>query len=72
MTAKKGGLGRNLDSLIPTPIKLSGTSQPIADRGEVPLSSISPKKNNHVPSLIATHLMNLQHQLKKLGFFNPR
>ena len=42
MSAKKGGLGRNLDSLIPTPIKLSGTSAPIADRGEVPLSSISP------------------------------
>jgi len=41
MSAKKGGLGRNLDSLIPTPIKLSGTSAPIADRGEVPLSSIS-------------------------------
>ena len=37
MSTKKGGLGRNLDSLIPTPIKLSGTSQPIADRGEVPL-----------------------------------
>ena len=30
MSTKKGGLGRNLDALIPTPIKLAGTSTPIA------------------------------------------
>ena len=35
MNARKGGLGRNLDSLIPTAIKLPGSETVIADRDEV-------------------------------------
>ena len=44
MSAKKGGLGRNLDSLIPTTIKSATTNEVVADRLEVALSSITPNQ----------------------------
>ena len=42
MSVRKGGLGRNLDSLIPTSIKAVGTETVVADRDEVLLSLIDP------------------------------
>jgi ParB family chromosome partitioning protein len=71
MSAKKGGLGRNLDSLIPTPIKLSGTSQPIADLGEVPLSSISPNPKQPRSVFDSDALNELAASIKEIGILQP-
>ena len=71
MSTKKGGLGRNLDSLIPTPIKLSGTSQPIADRGEVPLSSISPNPKQPRSIFDSEALNELAASIKEIGILQP-
>ena len=71
MSAKKGGLGRNLDSLIPKPIKLSGTSQPIADRGEVPLSSISPNPKQPRSVFDSDALNELAASIKEIGILQP-
>lgn len=58
MSTRKGGLGRNLDSLIPTPIRLTGVDTPIADRSEVPLQSIQPNPKQPRSVLILMHLQN--------------
>ena len=71
MSTKKGGLGRNLDSLIPTPIKLSGTSQPIADRGEVALSSISPNPKQPRSIFDSEALNELAASIKEIGILQP-
>jgi ParB family chromosome partitioning protein len=71
MSTKKGGLGRNLDSLIPTPIKLSGTSQPIADRGEVLLSSISPNPKQPRSVFDSEALNELAASIKEIGILQP-
>ncbi|NCU82936.1 MAG: hypothetical protein EBV67_04315 [Actinobacteria bacterium] len=34
MSSKKGGLGRNLDSLIPTPINRAGSNETVGERSE--------------------------------------
>ena len=46
MSVRKGGLGRNLDSLIPTSIKAVGTETVVADRDEVLLSLIDPDRKS--------------------------
>lgn len=71
MSAKKGGLGRNLDALIPTPIKLSGTSVPIADRGEVPLSAISPNPKQPRTIFDSDALNELAASIKEIGILQP-
>ena len=40
MAVKRGGLGTNLDSLIPTSLTVAGTE--VAQQNEIPLSHISP------------------------------
>ena len=40
MAIKRGGLGTNLDSLIPTSLTVAGTE--VAQQNEIPLSQISP------------------------------
>ena len=40
MAIKRGGLGTNLDSLIPTSLTVAGTE--VAQQNEVPVSQISP------------------------------
>jgi len=42
MSSKKGGLGRNLDSLIPTPINRVGSDETVGERSEIPLTWIKP------------------------------
>ncbi len=71
MSTRKGGLGRNLDSLIPTPIKLSGVDTPIADRGEILLSSISP--NPKQPRIVfdEDNLKELTASIKEIGILQP-
>lgn len=71
MSSKKGGLGRNLDSLIPTPIKLSGTTAPIADRGEVPLSSITPNPKQPRTIFDGESLNELAASIKEIGILQP-
>jgi ParB family chromosome partitioning protein len=71
MSTKKGGLGRNLDALIPTPIKLSGTSIPIADRGEVPLSSITPNPKQPRTIFDSDALNELAASIKEIGILQP-
>ena len=71
MSTKKGGLGRNLDALIPTPIKLSGTSRPIADRGEVPLSSITPNPKQPRTIFDSDALNELAASIKEIGILQP-
>jgi ParB family chromosome partitioning protein len=71
MSTKKGGLGRNLDALIPTPIKLSGTSVPIADRGEVPLSSITPNPKQPRTIFDSDVLNELAASIKEIGILQP-
>jgi ParB family chromosome partitioning protein len=71
MSTKKGGLGRNLDALIPTPIKLSGTSAPIADRGEVALSSITPNPKQPRTIFDSEALNELAASIKEIGILQP-
>ena len=71
MSTKKGGLGRNLDALIPTPIKLSGISVPIADRGEVPLSSITPNPKQPRTIFDSDALNELAASIKEIGILQP-
>ncbi len=71
MSTRRGGLGRNLDSLIPTPIKLLGVDTPIADRGEILLSSISP--NPKQPRIVfdEDNLKELTASIKEIGILQP-
>ena len=71
MTTKKGGLGRNLDSLIPTPIKLTGRTETIADRMEVPLTSITPNPRQPRTIFDSDALHELAASIKEIGILQP-
>jgi ParB family chromosome partitioning protein len=71
MTTKKGGLGRNLDSLIPTPIKLAGRTEIIADRMEVPLTSITPNPRQPRTIFDSDALHELATSIKEIGILQP-
>ena len=71
MTTKKGGLGRNLDSLIPTPIKLAGRTEAIADRMEVPLTSITPNPRQPRTIFDSDALHELAASIKEIGILQP-
>ena len=50
MSTRKGGLGRGLDSLIPTSLTTpitSNTGVTIADQGEVDINAIVPNPKQH-------------------------
>ena len=70
-TARKGGLGRNLDSLIPTPIKLSGVETPIADRASVPINSIQPNPKQPRTVFDDDSLKELAASIKEIGILQP-
>ena len=70
-TARKGGLGRNLDSLIPTPIKLSGVDAPIADRASVPIYSIRPNPKQPRTVFDDESLKELSASIKEIGILQP-
>jgi len=71
MTTKKGGLGRNLDSLIPTPIKLAGSTETIADRMQVPLTSITPNPRQPRTIFDSDALHELAASIKEIGILQP-
>jgi len=71
MVTKRGGLGRNLDSLIPTPIRAPGVSQPVAGKLEVPIQSVKP--NRHQPRSIFDDeaLQELAASIREIGILQP-
>ena len=71
MNARKGGLGRNLDSLIPTTIKLPGSETVIADRDEVLLSAIKPNPKQPRTVFDEDSLKELAASIKEVGLLQP-
>lgn len=71
MNARKGGLGRNLDSLIPTVIKLPGNETVIADRDEVLLSAIKPNPKQPRTVFDEDALKELAASIKEVGVLQP-
>ncbi|MFM1796931.1 MAG: hypothetical protein RL733_712 [Actinomycetota bacterium] len=71
MSAKKGGLGRNLDSLIPTAIKSTSTNEIVADRLEVPLSAITPNPKQPRTIFDSEALHELAASIKEIGILQP-
>jgi len=71
MSTKKGGLGRNLDSLIPTSIKSTTTNEIVADRLEVALSSITPNPKQPRTIFDSEALHELAASIKEIGILQP-
>jgi ParB family chromosome partitioning protein len=71
MTTKRGGLGRNLDSLIPTPIRASGVEAPVAGRLEVDIDSIRPNPKQPRSIFDDSELMELAASIKEIGILQP-
>ena len=69
MSAKRGGLGTNLDSLIPTSLTVAGNE--VAQQNEVSIDSISP--NPRQPRLVfdETALNELTASIKEIGILQP-
>jgi ParB family chromosome partitioning protein len=71
MTTKRGGLGRNLDSLIPTPIRASGVEAPVAGRLEVDIESIRPNPKQPRNIFDDSELSELAASIKEIGILQP-
>jgi ParB family chromosome partitioning protein len=71
MTTKRGGLGRNLDSLIPTPIRASGVEAPVAGRLEVDIESIRPNPKQPRSIFDGSELSELAASIKEIGILQP-
>ena len=71
MSAKKGGLGRNLDALIPTPIKISGVDAPVAGRLEVDIDSIRPNPKQPRSIFDDDELNELSASIREIGILQP-
>ncbi|MEY2663486.1 MAG: hypothetical protein RIR35_294, partial [Actinomycetota bacterium] len=71
MSAKKGGLGRNLDSLIPTAIKSTTTNEVVADRLEVELAAITPNPKQPRTIFDSEALHELAASIKEIGILQP-
>ena len=71
MSAKRGGLGRNLDSLIPTPIKVAGIETPVAGRLEVDINSIKPNPRQPRTIFDDESLRELSASIKEIGILQP-
>lgn len=71
MSVRKGGLGRNLDSLIPTSIKAVGTETVVADRDEVSISLIDPNPKQPRTVFNEDQLAELTASIKEVGVLQP-
>ncbi|MFM7623751.1 MAG: ParB/RepB/Spo0J family partition protein, partial [Actinomycetota bacterium] len=71
MSAKRGGLGRNLDSLIPTPIRAAGIETPVAGRLEVNINSIRPNPRQPRTVFDDESLTELAASIKEIGILQP-
>jgi ParB family chromosome partitioning protein len=69
MSAKKGGLGTNLDSLIPTSLTIAGNE--VAQQNEVSIDAISP--NPRQPRIVFDEnaLNELIASIKEIGILQP-
>ena len=71
MAVKRGGLGRNLDSLIPTPIRAPGIETPVAGRLEVDIESIKPNRKQPRSIFNDDELAELAASIKEIGILQP-
>ncbi|MFM7624191.1 MAG: ParB/RepB/Spo0J family partition protein [Actinomycetota bacterium] len=71
MSAKRGGLGRNLDSLIPTPIRAAEIETPVAGRLEVDINSIRPNPKQPRTVFDDESLTELAASIKEIGILQP-
>lgn len=71
MNARKGGLGRNLDSLIPTPIRASGGVEPVAGKLEVDINSVIPNPKQPRSIFDDAALQELAASIRELGILQP-
>jgi ParB family chromosome partitioning protein len=69
MAVKRGGLGTNLDSLIPTSLTVAGTE--VAQQNEVPISQISPNPRQPRTVFDETALNELIASIKSIGILQP-
>ena len=74
MSTRKGGLGRGLDSLIPTALSdpiTSNTGRKIADQGEVDINSIIPNQKQPRTIFDTDALNELASSIKEVGVLQP-
>lgn len=69
MAIKRGGLGTNLDSLIPTSLTVAGTE--VAQQNEIPLSQISPNPKQPRQIFDETAMAELVASIKSVGILQP-
>ena len=69
MSAKRGGLGTNLDSLIPTSLTVGDTE--VAQQNQVPFSSISPNPRHPRTVFDEDALNELIASIKEIGILQP-
>jgi ParB family chromosome partitioning protein len=69
MAIKRGGLGTNLDSLIPTSLTVAGTE--VAQQNEVPISQISPNPRQPRTVFDEVALNELIASIKTIGILQP-
>jgi ParB family chromosome partitioning protein len=69
MSAKRGGLGTNLDSLIPTSLTVAGNE--VAQQNEVSINSISPNPRQPRSVFDETALNELTASIKEIGILQP-
>ena len=69
MAIKRGGLGTNLDSLIPTSLTVAGTE--VAQQSEVPINQISANPRQPRTVFDETALNELIASIKSIGILQP-
>lgn len=69
MSVKRGGLGTNLDALIPTSLTLAGKE--VAQQNEVPIESISPNPRQPRTHFDENALRELTASIKEVGLLQP-
>ncbi len=69
MAIRRGGLGTNLDSLIPVSLTVAGTE--VAQQSEVPLNQISPNPRQPRTVFDETALNELIASIKSIGILQP-
>ena len=69
MAVKRGGLGTNLDSLIPTSLAVAGTE--VAQQSEIPVNQIFPNPRQPRTVFDETALNELIASIKSIGILQP-
>ena len=69
MATKRGGLGTNLDSLIPTSLTVGG--QEVAQQGEVAIVNISPNPRQPRRFFYESAMAELVSSIKSIGILQP-